>query len=67
MRGYPHWRPDGGLLDAHTVLAATALQKEVDCQHDEHDNRESAHNIGVPTECILFSLHKNKTAMVRRR
>lgn len=40
--GNPDQRPDGGLLNAHAVLAATTLQKEVDRQHDEHDNRESA-------------------------
>ena len=40
--GDPHQRPGRSLFDAHAVCAATPLQKEVDCQHDEHDNRESA-------------------------
>ena len=38
----PDQRPGGGLFHGHAVRAATALQKEVDRQHDEHDNRESA-------------------------
>ena len=63
----PHQRPGGRLLHGHAMRAAPTLQKEIDRQHDDHNDGESSPHQRSTDSIHTIFLPQKKTANVRRR